>query len=92
LSFGQTIGDKIEVLLGTFQGENLGESLGNLMGTHMEQKRKIAKNSSTPTSQKEKKLDQSMLSLSLVAWNFYFRNYLPPFLEWHDDIPEKEKT
>jgi hypothetical protein len=94
LSFGQTIGDKIEVLLGTFQGENLGESFGNLMGTHMEQKRKVAKNSSTPTSQKEKNWTphDSMLSLSLVAWNFYFRNCLPPFLEWHDDIPKKEKT
>jgi hypothetical protein len=55
LSFGQTIGDKIEVLLGTFQGENLGESFGNLMGTHMEQKGKIAKNSSSLYLSKRKK-------------------------------------
>ncbi len=51
------------------------------MGTHMEQKKKIAKIPlSIPLKKKNWTPRESMPNLSLVAWNFYFWNCLPLFL------------
>jgi hypothetical protein len=57
LNFGQTIWDKIEVLLGTFWGTHMGTFLeiGNMLRTHWEQGKKN-KNSPHPhpTSKRKK--------------------------------------
>jgi len=46
-----------------------------------------------PPFQKEKNWtpDESMLSLSFAAWNFYFQNCLSPFLAWANGRKEKGK-
>jgi hypothetical protein len=59
LSFGQTIGDKIEVLLGTFRGENLGESFGNLMGTPHGTKKENSKKFLYPYLSRRKEIGPS---------------------------------
>jgi hypothetical protein len=69
------------------------------MGTHREHdgnKGKKVKNSSPPPSQKEKNwtAHESILSLSLAAWNFYFQNCLSPFLARANGMatpPKKKK-
>ncbi len=94
LSFGQTIGDKIEVLLGTFQGENLGESFGNLMGTHMEQKGKIAKNSSSLYLSKRKKTGPLMSPCWAFHWlhgTFIFETVCHHFWNGMTTSPKKKK-
>jgi hypothetical protein len=46
-----------------------------------------------PPSQKEINWtsDESMLSLSFAAWNFYFQNCLSPFLAWANGRKEKKE-
>ncbi len=95
-----TIWDKSEVLLGTYWGTNwkLEEYHGDTYGTWWEQGEK-EKNSSSPPPppppfQKEKNWtpDESMLSLSFAAWNFYFQNCLSRFLALANGRKEKEKN
>jgi hypothetical protein len=68
------------------------------MGTHMEHDKNKGKkkkySSPPPPSQKEKTWtpDESMLSLSFAAWNFYFQNCLSPFLAWANGRKEKKRN
>jgi hypothetical protein len=58
------------------------EHIGNMMGT----RKKSQKNPRPPSNKFYKKKTwtphESMLSLSLAAWNFYFQNCLSTFLAW----------
>jgi hypothetical protein len=81
LNFGQTIWDKIKVLLGTPSGITweLGESQGNMMRT-----RKNFLKLLLPIPQREKtgSIMSACWAFPLVARNFYFQNCFSPFLAW----------
>jgi len=71
-------------------------NLGNFMGTHKEHdgNKGKKKNISPPLPfQKEKNwtCHESMLSLSLAAWNFYFENSLSPYLAWANGMEQPQK-
>ncbi len=73
----------------------LWEHIRNMMGTREKSTKK--KTSPTPPKSQKEKIwtpHESMLSLSLAAWNFYFQNCLSPFLSWANGMatnPKKEK-
>jgi hypothetical protein len=70
--------------------------MGNLMGTHWEHDGNKRKKKNTPPPhpfQKRKNwtCHESMLSLSLAAWNFYFENSLSPYVAWANGMEQPQK-
>jgi hypothetical protein len=89
-----TLSKPYEIKLGCYW-EHLREQLGNLgiskkhdekhVGNTLGTRKWNQKNKTVPTSPPEGKTGPIMnacRAFAMTAWNFYFQNYLPPFLVW----------
>ncbi len=94
LTFGQSMWNQNEVLHATFWGttwEQWGtswEHIENMMETR--EKRKIFLLLILSRKEKNWTCHESMLSLSLAAWNFCFENSLSPYLAWANGMEQPQ--